>query len=99
MHRIRQGIYGRLLNYRAEIRDREIGNSEIWSLEIEQTRQLKAEIRNLSLDLGDLDPQDLMSPKRFDMASLNDRLDPGSVIPLRYGSPRSNEIFLISALS
>jgi hypothetical protein len=31
----------------------EIGNSEVWDLEIGQTRYLKAEIRSLKLDLGD----------------------------------------------
>ena len=36
-----------------------IGNQEIWDLESEQTRHLKAEIRNLRLDLGDLDPVSL----------------------------------------
>jgi hypothetical protein len=30
-----------------------IGNSEVWSFEIEQTRQVKAENRKLKMDLGD----------------------------------------------
>ena len=38
-----------------------IGNPEIWDLEIGQARHLKAEIRNLKLDLGDLDRREFLS--------------------------------------